>query len=402
MDINLILSAQTLSLAPRLSRSELTNGLFVVKNEPAMTYLTVTPEQWFILQQFEAPRIVPAVLADAIRDRHCLPLAEFYELILKALRANVLLEAGANPKPVEAHPWKWSVRPSVAGRPLLVLFCAGFLVALFYAPRLPVNILDAVVSAALLVVAASFGAFLAGCLVRGGGGEVYQPRWKWAAFPPHFTVATNDEAMLPTRARAMIALATPAALAAATGIAAWHRPDWAFFPLLGLGLEPAARPGRPLRRDHPLGLGPRAERCGARLSFSPEPPARGAAQAPPEGPQPVNQLGARLLRHRMDVRGPLLGRVAAQRAPLEPRFLEGQRIPNRRRCRRTAGRPGPRLRRMGGLPLDTRARAGAPQHDPPLADALVRWHPRHARRGCAREGPLILAADRHVKAQREA
>src|SRR6202789_3928596 len=116
MDINLILSAQTLGLAPRLTQSELTNGLFVVKNEPAMSYLTVTPEQWFILQQFERPRMVPAVLGEAIRDRHCLPLAEFYELILKALRANVLLEPGASPKPVGAHPWKWSVRRAGAGR----------------------------------------------------------------------------------------------------------------------------------------------------------------------------------------------------------------------------------------------------------------------------------------------
>jgi CRP-like cAMP-binding protein len=234
MDINLILSAQTLTLAPRLRQSELTNGLFVVKNEPAMSYLTVTPEQWFILQQFEKPRMVPAVLGEAIRDRHCLPLAEFYELILKAIRANILLVAGASPKPVEAYPWKWDVRPAVAGRPLMVLFCAGLLGALAYAPRLPSSILDGAVSATLLVAAASFGVFLRGCLVRGGGGEVYQPRWKWAAFPPHFSVATDDEAMLPAQARATIALATPACLAAATGIAAWHKPDWAFFPLVGL------------------------------------------------------------------------------------------------------------------------------------------------------------------------
>ena len=69
MDINLILSAQTLRLAPQVKRGELVNGTFVLKNLPAKTYLCVTPEQWLILQQFEKPRMVPAVLGGAILDR---------------------------------------------------------------------------------------------------------------------------------------------------------------------------------------------------------------------------------------------------------------------------------------------------------------------------------------------
>jgi hypothetical protein len=94
MDLNLILSAQTLQLAPQLNKSEAINGLLVIKNIPAKTYLRVTPGQWLVLQQFREARTVPAVLDFAIRERICPPLGEFFELILKALEANILLEPG--------------------------------------------------------------------------------------------------------------------------------------------------------------------------------------------------------------------------------------------------------------------------------------------------------------------
>src|ERR1700682_3885447 len=110
MDLNLILSAQTLCLAPQVQRSGLINGLVVLKNVTAKTYLKVTPEELVILQQFENPRTVPDVLGTAIRERFCLPLGEFYELVLKAMQANILLQPGQKVKVIRAHEWSWSVR----------------------------------------------------------------------------------------------------------------------------------------------------------------------------------------------------------------------------------------------------------------------------------------------------
>ena len=66
MDLNLILSAQSLRLAPQLQRSGPVNGLIVIKNIPAKTYLRVTPEEWAILHEFETPKTVPLVLGTAI------------------------------------------------------------------------------------------------------------------------------------------------------------------------------------------------------------------------------------------------------------------------------------------------------------------------------------------------
>jgi CRP-like cAMP-binding protein len=234
MDINLILSAQTLSLVPLLQRSELVNGLFVVKNVPLKTYLKVTPEQWLILQQFERPQTVPVVLGKAIRERQCLPLHEFYELVLKALRANILQEPGSTPTPVKAFEWQWVLRPKVLARPIAVLFCVGLAMALLFRPRLPTSPIDWVAGLLLLSASLSFGTFLKASLIRGGGGEVYRPRWLWLALPPYFYVDTQDAIMLSKEDRTTIGITGPAVLATAAGIAAWHRPGLAFFSLIGL------------------------------------------------------------------------------------------------------------------------------------------------------------------------
>jgi CRP-like cAMP-binding protein len=234
MDINLILSAQTLRLAAQLQRSELINGLFVLKNIPQKTYLRVTPEQWVILQQFETPQTVPTVLGTAIKERMCLPLGEFYELILKALRANILEEPGVEPVPVKAYEWQSVVRPQVLSKPLVVLFCVGVAMSLGFRPKLPTMPIDWAVGIALLSASLSFGSFLKACIVRGAGGEVYRPRWRWLAVPPYFFVDTQDAIMLSPADRTTVVLAGPAVLATAAGIASWHRPDLAFFSLIGL------------------------------------------------------------------------------------------------------------------------------------------------------------------------
>jgi CRP-like cAMP-binding protein len=234
MDINLILSAQTLSLAPQLQRSEEIHGLYVIKNIPLKTYLRVTPEQWVILQQFEKPKTVPVVLGNAIRERQCLPLDEFYELILKALKANILQEPGAAPTPVKAFEWHWAVRPQFLARPLAILFCVGLVMSLGFRPSLPTSPVDWIGGILLLSASLSFGTFLKACMIRGDGGEVYRPRWRWMALPPYFSVDTHDAIMLAPKVRTTIGIAGPAVLASAAGIAAWHRPGLAFFSLIGL------------------------------------------------------------------------------------------------------------------------------------------------------------------------
>jgi CRP-like cAMP-binding protein len=233
MDLNLILSAQTLGLAPQLQRSGRINGLIVLKNVLAKTYLRVTPEQWAILKQFEKPRTVPSVLDGAILDRQCIPLGEFFELILKALRAHILLEPGAGPGVVRAHDWRWSIRPQLLSKLLIFLTCAGLVATLVFRPILPASFGDGLAGLLLLSATLSLGSFLSGCLVRGAGVEVYRPRWQWLAVPPHFEMDITDAVMLPIKAQRIIGLVQPALLFTVAELVAWRRPGWEILPLLG-------------------------------------------------------------------------------------------------------------------------------------------------------------------------
>lgn len=242
MDTNLTLSAQILTLAPNLQHSESINGLLVVKNVSAKTYLKITTAQWRILRLFAEPHSVPAVLAQALDERLCLPLNEFFELILKAVRQHILLEPGIEPELVQAFDWRLGVRPKAVAKPLAAIFFAGIMLTLFYRlqpdapPGLPLTFQD--VGAGLLVVcvALSFSAFLAACMVRGAGGEVYRPRWQWLRLPPYFEVDTTDAVMLSTLDQQAVAMARPAVLAAAAGLVTWLHPGWSCFPLIALAV----------------------------------------------------------------------------------------------------------------------------------------------------------------------
>lgn len=237
MDFNLILTAQTLVLAPHLRESVPVDGMLVVKNIPAKTYLHVTKAQWVLLQQFRQPRTVPVVLGYALEERLCLPLNEFFELVLKAVRANILLEPNAAAPEVKSTSWRGTVRPEAVARPLLVLFLFGLGMTFAFRPELPKTYLDALAGLGLLSGALSLGSLLAASVIRGAGGEVYRPRWNWLSLPPFFTVDRSDTIMLPRVAQLGVILARPAMLATATGLLAWHQPAWILFPLIGLLLS---------------------------------------------------------------------------------------------------------------------------------------------------------------------
>jgi CRP-like cAMP-binding protein len=237
MDFNLILTAQTLVLAPHVRESAPVDGMLVVKNIPAKTYLRVTKAQWVLLQQFRQPRTVPVVLGYALEERLCPPLNEFFELVLKAVRANILLEPNTAAPEVKSTGWRGTVRPLAVARPLLLLFLFGLGMTLFFRPELPQTYLDALAGLGVLSGALSIGSLISASVLRGAGGEVYRPRWSWLSLPPHFTIDRSDTIMLPPLARVGVIMAGPALLATATGLLAWHRPAWNLLPLIGLALS---------------------------------------------------------------------------------------------------------------------------------------------------------------------
>jgi len=89
----------------------------------------------------------------------------------------------------------------VLATPLFVLFAVGILLALFFHPKLPTTFLDWAGGLLLLSGALSFGSFLAGCMIRGAGGEVLPAPLAVGVPAAALRLDTNDAIILPTKPR---------------------------------------------------------------------------------------------------------------------------------------------------------------------------------------------------------
>lgn len=225
MEINLTLTAKKWELTSRIERAKPNGGVQLIKNVPERTYLAVTPEQWIVLTRFKEPKTVPQVLEAAIEDRICPELGEFYELILQAVRARILVEPGQTVMPIPAVSWPVALKTRRWPQLLWTLFGAGLVLTLVFAPQLPLHWNDAAIGAGILALAVLVGSALSASLLRGAGAEVYLKR-------PF--LSTADACMLPPAEQRLVAIAPLAILSAVTGILAWRFPQWGFVPLVGL------------------------------------------------------------------------------------------------------------------------------------------------------------------------
>lgn len=226
MEINLILSANTWRLAAKLERTSAFGGVVMVKNIPEHTYLAITPKQWLVLTRFTEPRTVPQVLEGIIDDRLCPALGEFYELILKAVRARILVAPGHTGAPVHAANWSLALKPASWRAGLWILLAVGFGCTAALQPDLPATFWDWLASLGALLLAGAAGAALSASLLRGAGGEVYVRRgWR---------IRLSDVCMLSPSEQRTVAVAPLAVLAVVAGLLAWQQPAWSLLPLVGL------------------------------------------------------------------------------------------------------------------------------------------------------------------------
>ena len=211
MEPNLILTAKKWTLASQLERTKSFGGVQLLKNIPERTYLGITEKQWALLQHFKEARTVPQVLEAAIEERFCPKLGEFYELILKAVRARILVEPGQTAMPVAAVSWPVTLKKRSWPLILWFLFLAGLGLTFYYRPELPLNWLHVVVGAAFSLGAYLLGTVLAASLLRGAGAEVYFKRGN---------ICTSDARMLPPAEQRLVAIAPMAIVSACTGLLA--------------------------------------------------------------------------------------------------------------------------------------------------------------------------------------
>ena len=244
MDEQLVLTAQTLRLNPNIIRADASGASFVVKNSANRKYLTLTAQQWNLLRNFSNPATVPDVLRAVILSRSSLALREYYELVLKALRAGILKvdrQPGGDTQ-VLASRWGVTLGPRL---PLILtwLSAVAALVMLFTRPfpwpyEGEIHGIEILINVAigwiLLIVGVSLGQALAASVLRGGGGEVYDPKFHWLRPVPYFGVNLEDACMCDRLTQTAVAsvrlfpvLATAAAL--------WSfRPEWGVLHVIAL------------------------------------------------------------------------------------------------------------------------------------------------------------------------
>jgi len=232
MDEQLVLTAQTLRLNPHVLRAGTVGTAFVVKNAANRKYLTVTAEQWNLLRNFVNPATVPDVLRAVILNRTCLPLREYYELVLKALRAGVLL-VDRQPEGENqglARRWLLALGPRL---PLILTWVSviAALVLLTIRPfpwpqAWPEGALDVLIGWILLIAGVSLGQVLAASVLRGGGGEVYSPKFHFWRPVPYFGVSLEDACMCDRLTQAGVASVRMFPVAASAAVLWWFRPEW--------------------------------------------------------------------------------------------------------------------------------------------------------------------------------
>src|SRR5688572_13802851 len=227
MEISLILTAQTWQLNRVLECGQRHGGVIVVKNLSAHTYLTLDPKQWQVLQEFQKPKTVPAVLERIIEERMCPALGEYYELVLKAVRAGVLVDGtGVGPEGKPPLNWPVSFKPEKWARVSWILLFVGLGLIAFFPPPLPDSVSGVGIGLAWLLGAVALGSAFSASLLCGAGGEVY-PHKRWI-------ISQVDACMFSPAEQRTIELGSLVPLALVTGVLAWYRPDWSFLPLIGL------------------------------------------------------------------------------------------------------------------------------------------------------------------------
>ncbi|MBC8009550.1 MAG: cyclic nucleotide-binding domain-containing protein [Burkholderiales bacterium] len=185
IDQSTLLSVSRLTLSRDLNVWTQHIDRIVVSYQPARRHLVLTPLQWTVLQTFDQPQTAPSALKHLIHSRGCIPLREFYELILQACDQGILQTPGYSMPPVATPtPWSFSL-PHQLLRPLGVGLLVTTIILLFLHPlQVPAQAHWWAAGWLLFCVASSLGAFLSAGVLHAAEGLIHRPRFIGrSAFP---------------------------------------------------------------------------------------------------------------------------------------------------------------------------------------------------------------------------
>jgi CRP-like cAMP-binding protein len=234
-DQTALLTTSILKLAPELWINRVRAQRVAIKYKPARTHLMITPEQWTVLQYFHEGRRAPDVLCELIANRQSLPLAEYYELMLKSVRTGILHTDGYPVPPVNSPaPWHQRFHPTPVLFLSLMSFGFGSAFMVLRPLTLPTHAWELLLGWVVVCIVTSLGYAAAASTLRGADGEVYLPRWNKRTLTPHFVADLDDIMMLPRADEINVALVRLAPHFVAAFAASLYLPGILFPVLLGL------------------------------------------------------------------------------------------------------------------------------------------------------------------------
>ena len=195
MDTRQLLSREQLKLSKDIKEGPIEDDARIVKNEPSKGYLTVSPQEWEIIQLFRNGRTTAELVPELLRRRRCPSLGFLYELILKGYGAGILQSENEKPRIRRALEWNFQITVNGAEIFGLLGFFFCFFVFLFRDLSVPQSIWEMAVSYYLVPLFLSVGEILAACVLRSNDCEVYPPRFYLKTLFPHLSVDAEDAIM---------------------------------------------------------------------------------------------------------------------------------------------------------------------------------------------------------------
>lgn len=246
IDQKLLLTFATLHLAIDARIEVPRIGQVLVRHSVDRRPLVLTPLHWGVLKQFEGGRTVASVLKQLIHGRSCVPLADFYELIVKAHRHGLLSEIAAPVAAVTpACAWRFSVQSSVIRRVAIACMAAVVIAMVINPPAAPAHWLWWLPGWFFVLLADAGGFALAASVLHGADFDVRAPRWILKSARPRFEIDLTDAEIAPPDVAIDVALARLAPPLGFAALAAFFVPSLAL-PMVGGLLYALA----------PLGSGP--------------------------------------------------------------------------------------------------------------------------------------------------
>jgi CRP-like cAMP-binding protein len=256
-----LLSSARLRMGADIWRRRPEHDAVILRAKRGDRRLVITPAQESILTDgFSTGCSVPEVLVRMIAENRCPPLREFYELVLQAHAARILMEQPETLPTVPDAAARWPIR--VGPRTGVWLGGVGMaLAAIVLAVRLPhwqgpTNTMDVVAGWLVACGLLSFGHLLAACVVAGCG-EVRGTRFYWLTRFPHYRIDSGEAIMGGRSCELAVAFLRAWPVLTGAAVAAWNNSHWlaglcggAIYCLAPFG-ESAARQALASRRKTP-------------------------------------------------------------------------------------------------------------------------------------------------------